>query len=92
MSSRSFAHASHCRHVDSNCALASSNVLRSHRRACQQACRRCRTATRTSHAVGPAALFVDAAHGPSAAVDGEVLPVLVDPAGSSVGRLVSGMS
>jgi hypothetical protein len=27
----------------------------------------------------PTALFVDAPHGPPAAVDGEVLPVLVDP-------------
>ena len=32
-----------------------------------------------AHAVRPTALFVDAPHGPPAAVDGEVLPVLVDP-------------
>ena len=31
-----------------------------------------------AHAVRPAALLVDAPHGPPAAVDGEVLPVLVD--------------
>ena len=38
-----------------------------------------------AHAVRPAALFVDAPHGPPVAVDGEVLPVLVDP-GAEAGR------
>jgi hypothetical protein len=31
-----------------------------------------------THVVGTAALFVDAAHRPLAAIDGEILPVLVD--------------
>jgi hypothetical protein len=34
-------------------------------------------------ALRPAALLVDATHGPSAAVDGEVLPILVDPGAKS---------
>ena len=38
-----------------------------------------------AHAVGTAALFVDAPHGPSAAVDGVVWAVLIDP-GTKTGR------
>ena len=86
MSSRSFAHASHCRQVGLELRLG--------------LVERCRVAVgahvsglaedavqrpEPAHAVRPAALFVDAPHGPLAAVDGEVLPVLVDP-GAEAGR------
>ena len=78
VSSRSFAHVSHCRQAVSNCALPPSS---------------CRVAVRAhvswlvedavqrpekAHALMPAALLVDAAHRALAAVDSEVLPVLID--------------
>ena len=53
VSSRSFAHASHCRHAASNCARPRRALPPGRRCACQRVCRRCGAATRTSDVSGP---------------------------------------